>query len=61
MLGTMGPLMPRCVSVRRYRFSFESVRGVMDNDNALVDMSMKENMPWVALVQAMSMAVYACI
>ena len=37
MLSTMGPLMPRFVSVRRYRFSFESVRGVMDNDNALVE------------------------
>ena len=61
MLGTVGPLMPRFVNFRRYRFSFESVQGALDNDNALGDMSMKENMPWVALVQAMSMAVYACI
>ena len=34
---------------------------MLDNGNALVDMSMKEIMLWVALVQAMSMTVYACI
>ena len=34
---------------------------MLDNGNALVCMSMKEIMLWVALVQAMSMAVYAYI